>query len=378
MFMIYSIIIPCRNEGKNVERMVQRITRSLGARGDYEIVFVDDSSDQTPGLLEALSKQFGHVRFRHRESGGGLSSAVLEGFDMAQGEWFIVMDADAQHPPESLPAVVSAIERAEGDLIVPSRFVAGGHDGGLNPWRKFVSWTARTLARVALRRVWKIKDPTSGFFAVRRATAYSRPLNPVGWKILLELLVRSDYERVAEIPYSFEARDAGSSKFGLREQGQYLRHIVRLIRSSEQDLRFWKFCMVGASGVIVNGVVYMALVQLNMQITLAYAAAAMTAMTNNFIWNNLFTWKHSKTDPTWFRFTKFIAVSISGLFLSSGVVALTHHAFDFHYLLAGLTGILVSTGWNFFLHSVWTFKQPSSRSLSASEQVVGDRIRPGA
>lgn len=374
--MDISIIIPCRNEGGNVELIAGRIAANLPEDLRYEIWFVDDSTDDTTERLAKLSRDHPRIRYLHREGGSGLASAVLDGFALAKGDWFVVMDADLQHPPESLRALVEAMRRGDAELIIPSRFVPGGSDGGLGPWRKLVSWTARWIARLAVRRLLRITDPTSGYFAVRRSVATGKAYDPIGWKVLLELIVRGDYDRVIEIPYAFEARDLGQSKFGLREQWLYLVHLTRLVRGSEEDLRFWKFCAVGGSGVLVNSVVYMLLVQTGMPVTYAYASAALVAMISNFVWNNLFTWNRAKTDRLWFRLAKFLAVSVSGLALSSAVVSLAHHGLGLHYLIAGLSGIAVSTGWNFTLHNVWTFKN-SKKEPTPPPFPSGENVRPG-
>lgn len=362
--MEISIVIPCRNEGKNVETIASRIAKALPPDILYEIVFVDDSDDETTTLLQRLSENNPNIRYLHRVDRTGLGTAILDGFHLALGEWFIVMDADLQHPPESLSLVIEEIHRDAADIIIPSRFIPGGSDGGLNVWRKLVSWTARMLGRILLHRVRRVTDPTSGYFAVRRTTAFSNSLDPIGWKLLLELLVRSEYEEVREIPYAFQARDLGSSKFNMREQWYYIRHLFRLVRASEMDSRFWKFCLVGLSGVVINTAVYIPLVKLNMTVLFAYACATLTAMLSNFVWNNLLTWTHLKRDRMWYRMTKFALVSLGGLGVSSLVVLLAHDYAGIHYLLAGFLGIVVSTGWNFIMHNIWTFGTKTSQSDS--------------
>lgn len=368
--MEFSIVIPCRNEGANVETLVRRIVRALEANDAYEIWFVDDSHDDTPGILERLSREFDHVKYVHRENGAGLSSAVIEGFRRASGDWFIVMDADLQHPPEALPDVIREMRRSSAEIVIPSRFVPGGSDGGLNLWRKAVSWTARMMARALFGKVRRITDPTSGFFAVRRDVADIARLNPIGWKILLELLVRCNYTSVIELPYRFHARDLGHSKFNMRQQWLYVRHLLRLVRASEEDLKFWKFCLVGASGVVVNMLVYIPLVSMGLYIGLAYGLATATAMLNNFVWNNLFTWTHLKHDRLWYRMVKFFAVSLSGLAISGAAVIAGNQWLGLNKIISGLIGIGISTGWNFLLNNQWTFakgKHPAESKAHASE-----------
>lgn len=366
--MEFSIIIPSRNEGTNVETMVSRILNTLGAVGSYEILFVDDSTDDTPEILARLSRRDSRVRYIHRQDGTGLGTAVLEGFRRAAGQWFIVMDADLQHPPEVLADVIREMRQGEAEVIIPSRFVPGGSDGGLNLWRKFVSWTARMMARILIGSVRPITDPTSGFFAVRREVAESAELDPIGWKILLEILVRCRYTRVTELPYAFQARDLGSSKFNLKEQWHYLLHLFRLVRSSEPDFRFWKFCMVGGSGVAVNFLVYVPLVKAGLSVGYAYAIATLTAILNNFVWNNLFTWTHDKNDRIWYRIFKFFTVSLCGLAISGFAVTASHNWLGLHYVLSGLIGIGISTGWNFYLNNIWTFGRRAGRTDKKASQ----------
>lgn len=369
--MDYSIIVPCRNEGGNVEWLAERILRSLSQETSFEIIFVDDSDDDTTQRLDRLCQAHARIRYVHRINQTGLGTAIVDGFHMSAGQWLIVMDADLQHPPESLPALLAEIRKGTADLIIPSRFVPGGSDGGLNIWRKLVSWTARMMAKAAFHRVRHVADPTSGYFAVRRETAFSRPLDPIGWKILLELLVCSDYDNVREIPYTFMARDLGSSKFNLREQWRYIKHLLRLIKSSEADFRFWKFCLVGTSGVVINSACFIPLVHVGMKPGAAFAVAALIAMLNNFVWNNLFTWNFAKRDPIGYRMIKFLIVSTCGLILSSMTVELLHSRLHVHYLIAGCLGIAVSTVWNFTLHNLWTFKnRASSPNLQAAANVM--------
>jgi len=366
--MDFSIIIPTRNEGTNVETVADRILKTLGDPGSLEILFVDDSTDDTPEILERLSRRDSRVKYVHRQNGSGLGTAVLEGFRRAAGKWFIVMDADLQHPPETLSDVIREIRKAEADIIIPSRFVPGGSDGGLSPWRKLVSWTARSMARVLLSKVRPVTDPTSGFFAVRSDVAGSAELNPVGWKILLEVLVRCRYSRVVELPYAFQARMQGDSKFNVKEQWHYLLHLLRLVRASEADFRFWKFCMVGAGGVLVNFAVYVPLVKLGLSVGFAYAAATLTAILNNFTWNNLLTWPHLKNDRLWYRMFKFFTVSLGGLAISSLAVTVSHDWLGLHYLISGMLGIAITTGWNFYLNNVWTFGGRAERAEGNAPQ----------
>ena len=364
--MKISIIIPTYNEGLNVLSIADRIRNVAKHLYDYELIFVDDSRDDTPAVLESLSEADPNVQVLHREGERGLATAVLEGFRMSTGDLLIVMDADLQHPPEVIPEMIRKI--SEGyDIVIPSRFVPGGSDGGLNIFRKAVSWTARSIARTALKRLRPITDPTSGFFAIRKEVQENVILNPIGWKILMELLVKGEYKTVTEIPFAFEARSLGDSKMSFQEQMNFVRHTIRLMKASEEDVRFWKFCLVGLSGVAVNSLTYTFLVRIGVFVPVAFGLATLLAMVCNFIWNDMFTWRFRKGDRLVWRFGKYVAVSCAGLAASGATVAFVHGALGVHYMAAGFGGIALSVFWNYMMNNKWTFQKPEQKPSHAGK-----------
>lgn len=224
-----TLIVPTYNEGENVRvlaRTVLGVMREAG-EGDFEILFVDDSTDSTPGILEELSREEARIRFIHRKNERGLGTAIVRGFREARGEVLAVMDGDLQHPPSLLPSMRSRIS-AGYDLVLPSRFLPGGSDGGLTLPRKMVSLTARSLARILLGRVRSVSDPTGGFFMLKKSVIAGTSFDAESWKILIEILVKGNYGRVAELPYAFHARELGTSKLTAKEQINYLRHLKTL------------------------------------------------------------------------------------------------------------------------------------------------------
>ncbi len=233
-FVDLSIIIPSFNESSNVETLSRKIMAVLsGLDISYEILFIDDSRDDTPVLLARLAQEFSQVRYVHRENNRGLGTAVVEGFLRSLADFMIVMDADLQHPPELLPEIFKQLKTY--DIVIPSRFIQGGDAGGLNVVRKFISWSARCLGRLLIKRLRDVSDCTGGYFGLRRSVIEGAPLDPIGWKILIEVLVKGQYASICELPYAFHARDAGDSKMGLKEQWNYLRHIVRLMGYKGRD-----------------------------------------------------------------------------------------------------------------------------------------------
>ncbi len=227
--LMLTLIVPTYNEGKNTEALVSAVSEFLLGSGNrtFEILFIDDSTDDTPLLLEHLSKESPHVRYLHRQGERGLGSAIVRGFKEARGSVLAVMDGDLQHPPALLPAMLAQIEKG-ADLVIPSRFIPGGNDGGLTPSRKIVSLVARSIARLMFSRIRPTSDPTSGVFMMRRDVIDGIRFDAGSWKVLVEILVLGCYGPVVELPYRFRARDLGSSKMSFKAQWEYLRHLLRL------------------------------------------------------------------------------------------------------------------------------------------------------
>lgn len=352
--MKLSLIIPTYNERDNIFTVADIVDKAL-RNVDYEIIFVDDSTDDTPDILEQVSYINSHIRYEHRVLERGLGTAVVRGFELAKGDVLAVMDADLQHPPEMLNAMLEEIER-DVDIVVPSRFVAGGEDGGLSPIRKLISAGARYMARLALRRVRMISDPTSGFFMMRRSVIEGVSLRPIGWKILIEVLARGKYHTVIEIPYVFRARSAGESKMSLREQWNYVKHLSLLVRDSPADRRFVFFAVVGLSGVLVNMLVYVLAVRLGITVSFAGLVSALVALLSNFTLNDRITWSDIKGSSWMIRAVKYFSVSLIGIGIDVGILNLLYHDARVHYILANLVGIIVATVWNYVLSNYWTWR----------------------
>ena len=232
-----SVIVPTRNEAPNVELLEQRLTSALdNTPGGWELIFVDDSDDPTPEVIARLVSAGRPVRLLHREKGarpGGLGGAVHEGFRLARGTVLVVMDADLQHPPEVVPALVSPVLSGEAALVAGSRYSWAGADAGLDgPGRQLLSRTCRAVVHLVLPVSRPLQDPMSGLFALRRLLLDGVVLEPTGYKILLEVTVRTRPAPVRNVGFDFAPRHAGRSKATLREGIVFLRHLVRLVMLS--------------------------------------------------------------------------------------------------------------------------------------------------
>ena len=371
-YMDLSIIIPTFNEKNNVRFITTKIMDILKQENClYEIVFVDDSLDDTPIILEKLCQEFSCVRYFHRENERGLASAVVKGFEYSVGDKIIVMDGDLQHPPELIPLMLKRLSQA--DIVIPSRFIPGGTDGGLNFFRKLISRFARTIGCISLKKLRSISDSTSGYFALTRGVINHAHLDPVGWKILIEVLVKGKYRTVHEIPYSFVARKAGESKMNIKEQYNYLRHIARLVHHSPEDRKFYSFCLIGTLGVLVNiFCLYIFLKLFDMGELSSSINSSCIAMVHNFLWNNSVTWRECKQQVSrrWIvQFPQFTLICGLGI----GITTLVAQIFVFlgWNIYAGqLLGISISTSWNFFANNKWTWAATYRETDKEDEKAI--------
>jgi dolichol-phosphate mannosyltransferase len=246
-------VIPTRNEVDNMEPLLTRLAAAL-AHAEHEIVVVDDSDDGTEQRIAALTPGRHEVTVIHRDGpdrSGGLSTAVVRGLHRARGEFVCVMDADLQHPPEMVAAMLAA-GVAGADLVVASRYVKRGSNHGLEGWRRRVlSRAATSLAQVLFSEARRSSDPLSGFFLCRCRVLDGIEFRPAGFKILLELLVCVPGIGVVDLPLRMDPRAAGHSKAGAEQGLLYLSHLRSLFWDVRGSARMWKFAMVGLSGLAV-------------------------------------------------------------------------------------------------------------------------------
>ena len=337
-----TVVVPTRNESANVLPLVDRISRALSSTS-FEICFVDDSDDATTTVLGRLEETNPVVRCRFRSGAartGGLSTAVIEGMRMARGKFVCVMDADLQHPPELIPELLQQA-RAGSDLVVASRYAQRGSAAGLNGWmRRRVSSGARAVAKIMFTEARHSSDPLSGFFLCRRELVDGIEFRPVGFKVLLELLVCVPNLKVSDVALTFEKRASGESKATLGQGWTYLRHIWSLFTQVSGSARPWKFAAVGLTGLVIYlGLLEFFVHEYNVNVNYAFFLAFVPSLIWNTVLNRLWTFS-DRRGPLLPRESLFylLYALVTGA-LNYGCFRLLIHA-GYHLVWAGLISTL--------------------------------------
>lgn len=381
--VLLSVVVPTFNEAENIRPFLAQLEAPLQGR-DYEIVVVDDNSpDGTHRIVAEYAAKHPRVRLVLREHEKGLATAVIEGMRRSDGDFVVVMDSDGQHPAETVPQLLDAAIGQDADCVVASRYAKGGSVTGFPVSRKVISWGARMLAIWGLPvvRRFKVRDPMSGFFLVRRAQVPLERLRPLGYKILVEVLARSDLRRVAEVGYAFKVRTAGESKLKIKTQVDYFRHVVRLGVEDRQNRRLVKFGIVGATGVAVHLSIQYFLSdhwgwrwlfpflfmerEYHWGTFAAGAAARELALLWNFVWNDRFTFRHETPHADagylqrMFRFHIVSFTSFLGYLLVFGILA----ALSMHYLAASAIAIFAAFFLNYSGNVRWTYARRATPPL---------------
>jgi dolichol-phosphate mannosyltransferase len=354
-----SLIIPTYNERDNITPLLKRLEHTL-AGYNYETIFIDDNSaDGTAEVATSLAGKY-PVKVIVRKDKRGLASAIVDGLKHASGKIIAVMDADLQHPPEVLTDLIKELEKG-ADIVIASRYVKGGSCPSWNLYRMVVSRGAIFLAHLFLPAIRSVNDPTSGFFMFNKKVAAGAELKPLGYKILLEILIAGNFKRVAEVPYTFGARDKGESKLGAGQQIVYLKHILSLMKRSGELLRFLKFCLVGLSGVGVNMSLLWLLTEFaGLFYILSAAIGIETSITNNFILNNYFTFADRRQSGVKIflkRLLKFNMVSLTPIAINLVILWFLTEDLGVFYLYSNLVGVAAAALWNYLVNNWWTWKQ---------------------
>lgn len=360
-----SVIVPTFREAENLSVLIPRLCAAFIENGlDGEIIVVDDNSpDDTVNVVNTLSKSY-PVRLILRTTERGLSSAVIAGMRAAEGDILVCMDADLSHPPEDVPKLYRAMTEdldspnAQTKFVIGSRYVAGGStESGWGIGR----WLNSKVATLLAWPLTSVSDPMAGFFALRREDFWKAndKLDPIGYKIGLELLVKTNTPKAVEVPIEFKNRLHGESKLSLREQINYVRHLGRLYRFRFPKLtRFLSFGFVGASGAIVDLAMFLLLLRAGITAWPAAVIAIWCAMTSNFLLNRKLTFA-SGDRPWWRDYLAFCLSCLVGAVVNTGVrVGLISSLawFTAHPWGAAGLGILSGLVFNFSLCERFLFR----------------------
>ena len=355
-----AVVIPTLNEVDNVRPLLALLDRTLDGIA-WEAMFVDDDSrDGTADLLREIGRTDARVRVVQRIGRRGLSSAVVEGMLATAAPVLAVIDADLQHDETILPALFAAVAREGADLAVGSRYVAGG---GMGEWaadRVAKSKLATRLAGLVLKT--PLSDPMSGFFVISRAAfmAALPHLSTIGFKILTDLVASSPGPlNVREVGYTFRTRQHGESKLDSAVAWEYLMLLLDKMVGHIIPVRFLLFAIVGGVGLLVHLSV---LGTLNKALGVAFDqanfVAVVTAMTFNFLVNNVLTYRDRRLKG--WRLARgllsFYAVCSVG---ALGNVGIAHYVNAQHYMwwVAGVAGAVVGAVWNYAASSVLTWRK---------------------
>jgi dolichol-phosphate mannosyltransferase len=345
-----TVVAPTFNERANVARLVEKLGAALaGVR--WEVIFVDDNSpDGTADLVKQIAQADTRVRCLRRVGRRGLAGAVIEGALASAAPFVAVIDADMQHDETLLPRMLGVLREGDVELVVGSRYLeATGLDHGLSPVRKAGSQLATALGRKALKT--DVSDPVSGFFMIRREAIdrVAGRLEPSGFKILFDIIASQEEPlRVKELPYAFQAREAGESKLDGRVALEYLGLVAAKLSGDLISPRMVFFGLVGLSGVLVHMTVLWLTQSLGLAFALAQGVAALTAMTSNYFVNNSVTYRDRRLKGWRLAggYLRFCALCAVGLAANVAVGA-ELHAHGFGWAVAGLAGAACGAMWNY-------------------------------
>ncbi len=353
-----TVIVPTYQEFDSLPSLLTAIelVRSESLPNLQVIIVDDDSQDGTEALITEMKRDWVQLSIRTKDR--GLSPAVIAGLNAANGEFCVVMDADGSHPASAIPAMVSALQNG-ADFAVGSRYVLGGttEDG----WG-FLRWLNSKVATVMARPFTKVLDPMSGFLALRKTSfENSHQLNPVGYKIGLELIVKCDCKKVTEVPIHFSTRQLGESKLTLSVQWQYLQHIIRLLRFTHPTfVSFFTFAAVGLSGAGFYVLANIVTSQIFSTNAVSIGLAAWLAMSWNFIWDRKYAFWNSQNRSIVKQYLGFILICTFPL-LCNYFITLYLASENYNIPLAALYGASIGSAigivFNFLMTRFFVFEK---------------------
>jgi len=356
---VISIVIPTYNEAENIGGLLQKIREVFDDR-EMEFIVVDDNSeDGTAETVKDLKSEIDNLKLIEREGRSGIGSAYKRGFQDAKGDIVLQMDADFSHRPEDIPKLVSAIENGN-DIAIGSRYVEGG-DRNDPLFRRINPLIGRFLYTYILKS--PVSDFTSGFKAYRKEVARKIPEYdlPNGFHFQAASLMKmvKEGKTTQEVPIDFRPRRAGEPKYSTRDLVDNIELFVRLFLDQYEELI--KFCVVGASGVLVNmGLLYFLTEEIGLYYILSAFIAVESSIISNFALNELWTFveKGKKGIKHVFkRFFRFNSIAVAGLGINVAVLATLTEFAGIYYLFSNLIAIAAVFGWNYLANVRWTWTE---------------------
>jgi dolichol-phosphate mannosyltransferase len=356
-----AVVIPTFNELRNVPVLVAKLDAALKGR-NWEAIFVDDDSpDGTADAARAIARVDSRVRVVQRIGRRGLSTACIEGMCATAAPCVAVIDGDLQHDETILPAMLDALDKdASLDLVVGSRFVAGGGTGDWDHDRVAKSAFATRLARGVLKA--DLNDPMSGFFMIRTTIVrrLTHHLSAIGFKILLDIMTTSPASlKFVEIPYTFRLRTEGESKLDHVVAMEYLIALYDRMFGHLVPVRFAMFSAIGLLGLGLHMTVLTLLYKgLGLSFLTGQIVATAVALTFNFFLNNALTYRELRLKGARALFggwVSFALVCSVGAIANVGIAHFLHDVQSGEWAVSAIIGVLVGAVWNYALSSrfVW-------------------------
>ena len=372
-----SIIIPTYNESENIIPVLKSIGDHLPRNVWVEAIVVDDNSPDGTGkvvedyITDSQNEAEYSINVIHRKAKSGLSSAILDGIQHSSSETVVVMDSDFSHPPKIIPQLVEELSTSDCDIVIASRYTKGGEVSGWSTKRKLISKGATGIAKAGLGV--NESDPMSGFFAFKRKILEGIKFDAIGYKMLLEILVKTKGAKVKEIPYTFTDRTRGSSKLDSSTMFDFVTSVWKLYRyghtakvsDTRTSIRFiskaGRFYTVGASGLLVNYLVSLLFADavVNFWYIHATIIGIAVSMTSNFILNKIWTFedRNFEAKKTLAQYGKFVGFSSLGALIQLGMVYVLVDNYQIIYPLALIIAVIIAASSNFILNKKWTFKE---------------------
>lgn len=354
------LVVPVLNERDNVAPLVDKIDRVLAGIA-WEVVFVDDgSSDGTREAIAAIGRDDSRVRLLHRSGRKGLASAFVEGVRCSLAPFVAAMDGDLQHDERLLPEMLAILRAGAADVVVGSRYVAGGGLGDWGSTRAGMSDLATRLGHAVLRV--NVSDPMSGFFMLPRAVfeRAAPKLSAIGFKILLDLLASlPEKPRVRELPYEFRSRVAGKSKLDIGVLFDFALLLLDKLVGRAVPVRFVMFSIIGAFGLLAHVIVLRIALAAGLEFSAAQSLATAIAIIGNFVLNNEITFRDRRLRGArrLIGVVVFAAVCTLGAIANLNVAYLLFSSGHEAWWRAGVVGAAMSLVWNYAVGSTLTWRR---------------------